>query len=469
MTVAYTDPDASADDANAAQDAAGNDADSFSSAIEVQTLVAWEFTVTPSLPDPDDPTIMVATLTENGDPITATATITNGVTFTTDRPVMLEWGGLDLTTGGVIGAGNTTAIAIRAGASTGSLQVRAPDTDTLPMYDPPLTFPLSATFGATEIGRVTLTRVDDDEVSVVKLEATPSTVAEGESITLTATLTLPFGFGAEVGPVELAVTDPHGALSGPPPSSLPLTSGNAKATWTVTAADNVVANESARSITIEVLDNDMASPVAPDAPRSLTAWPSNQQVTLSWLAPLSDGGSATLRYQYQRKAGSGSFGAWSDIPNSAPGQANVGSYTVMGLTNNVAYTFKVRAQNVVGNSAASNQAAGTPRPLTTPGAPREPRVSSGDGKLIVQWAAPTWDGGTPILRSTKSRYYHGASPYRAARGRRLRRPHRGGVPGCPAFRPHARPVHPRSELEWHQRQVPWHTKLSSSTGSSASS
>ena len=192
-------------------------------------------------------------------------------------------------------------------------------------------------------------------------------------------------------------------------------------------------------------------------------------MTLSWLAPLSDGGSATLRYQYQRKAGSGSFGAWSDIPNSAPGQANVGSYTVMGLTNNVAYTFKVRAQNVVGNSAASNQAAGTPRPLTTPGAPREPRVSSGDGKLIVQWAAPTWDGGTPILRSTKSRYYHGASPYRAARGRRLRRPHRGGVPGCPAFRPHARPVHPRSELEWHQRQVPWHTKLSSSTGSSASS
>ena len=59
-------------------------------------------------------------------------------------------------------------------------------------------------------------------------------------------------------------------------------------------------------------------------------------MTLSWLAPLSDGGSATLRYQYQRKAGSGSFGAWSDIPNSAPGQANVGSYTVMGLTNNVA-------------------------------------------------------------------------------------------------------------------------------------
>ena len=337
------------------------------------------------------------------------------------------------------------------------------------MYDPPLTFPLSATFGATEIGRVTLTRVDDDEVPVVKLEATPSTVAEGESITLAATLTLPFGFAAEVGAVELAVTDPYGALSGPPPAALPLSSGNAKGTWTVTAADDVVANESARSITIEVLDNDMASPVAPDAPRSLTAWPSNQQVTLSWLAPLSDGGSATLRYQYQRKAGSGSFGAWSDIPNSAPGQANVGSYTVMGLTNNVAYTFKVRAQNVVGNSAASNQAAGTPRPLTTPGAPREPRVSSGDGKLIVQWAAPTWDA----ARRSCALQNHGIiTVHRHIErhaGDALRRPHRGGVPGCPAFRPHARPVHPRSELEWHQRQVPWHTKLSSSTGSSTSS
>ena len=416
VTVAYTDPDASADDANAAQDAAGNDADSFSSAIGVRSLAEWEFTVTPSLPDPDDPTIMVATLTENGDPITATATITNGVAFTTDQTVTLEWGGLDLTTGVVVAAGNTTAITIRAGASTGSLQVRAPDTDTLPMYDPPLRFPLSATFGATEIGRVTLTRVDDDEVPVVKLEATPSTVAEGESITLAATLTLPFGFAAEVGAVELAVTDPHGALSGPPP---PLSSGNAKATWTVTAADDVVSNEGARSITfelqrnphfpfytqgepssvtIEVLDNDMAPPVAPDAPRSLTVWASHQQVTLSWLAPLSDGGSEILRYQYRRKVGSGSFGAWTDIPNSAPGQANAGSSTVTGLTNEVAYTFKVRAQNVVGYSAASNEAAGTPRPLTTPRAPRDPRMSSGDGKLIVQWAAPSWDGGSPILR-----------------------------------------------------------------------
>ena len=94
MTVAYTDPDASADDANAAQDAAGNDADSFSSAIGVRSLAEWEFTVTPPLPDPDDPTIMVATLTENGDPITATATITNGVAFTTDQTVTLGVGRL---------------------------------------------------------------------------------------------------------------------------------------------------------------------------------------------------------------------------------------------------------------------------------------------------------------------------------------------------------------------------------------
>ena len=36
--------------------------------------------------------------------------------------------------------------------------------------------------------------------------------------------------------------------------------------------------------------------------------------------------------------------------------------------------------------------------LTTPGKPRAPQISSGNGSVIVQWLAPSFDGGTPILR-----------------------------------------------------------------------
>ena len=36
--------------------------------------------------------------------------------------------------------------------------------------------------------------------------------------------------------------------------------------------------------------------------------------------------------------------------------------------------------------------------LTTPGKPRAPQISSGNGSVIVQWLAPSFDGGSPILR-----------------------------------------------------------------------
>ena len=56
------------------------------------------------------------------------------------------------------------------------------------------------------------------------------------------------------------------------------------------------------------------------------------------------------------------------------------------------------------SSANYNQATATftvtvyePVP-TTPGKPHAPQISSGNGRVIVQWLAPSFDGGTPILR-----------------------------------------------------------------------
>ena len=50
----------------------------------------------------------------------------------------------------------------------------------------------------------------------------------------------------------------------------------------------------------------------PGVPRNLSAvpGPGDGQVTLSWTAPSSDGGSAITRYEYRYKVGSGAFGSW---------------------------------------------------------------------------------------------------------------------------------------------------------------
>ena len=96
----------------------------------------------------------------------------------------------------------------------------------------------------------------------------------------------------------------------------------------------------------------------PAAPTGLTATAGEDgggAVTLSWTAPT--GGGAVSRYEYQQRAGTGAYGAWTRIPNSG---ASTTSYTVPGLTNGTAYTFRVRAVNGAGAGAASTEATATP-------------------------------------------------------------------------------------------------------------
>ena len=96
----------------------------------------------------------------------------------------------------------------------------------------------------------------------------------------------------------------------------------------------------------------------PAAPTGLTATAGEDgggAVTLSWTAPT--GGGAVSRYEYQQKAGTGAYGAWTRIPNSG---ASTTSHTVPGLTDGTAYTFRVRAVNSAGAGAASTEATATP-------------------------------------------------------------------------------------------------------------
>ena len=67
----------------------------------------------------------------------------------------------------------------------------------------------------------------------------------------------------------------------------------------------------------------------PGAPRGLTATGGDQQVTLRWNAPASDGGTPIVRYEYRSQEGGSGFTSWTPIA----GGASATSYTVTGLDN----------------------------------------------------------------------------------------------------------------------------------------
>ena len=123
--------------------------------------------------------------------------------------------------------------------------------------------------------------------------------------------------------------------------------------------------------------------VAPDTPSSLSATPGNRQVMLSWVQP--SGGAALTHYEYEQDGS----GTWTSTGGKAP------SYTVTGLTNGQSYTFRVRAVNSAGPSAASGSQSATPT-TTAPEALQSLSFTPGDGQVTLRWRAPANDGGEPI-------------------------------------------------------------------------
>ena len=71
------------------------------------------------------------------------------------------------------------------------------------------------------------------------------------------------------------------------------------------------------------------------------------------------------------------------------------SCTISGLTNGVSHSFEVRARNSAGTSPASNAVTATPGASTVVRAPRAPRslsATTGDGRVTLNWSAPTGGG-----------------------------------------------------------------------------
>ena len=138
---------------------------------------------------------------------------------------------------------------------------------------------------------------------------------------------------------------------------------------------------------------------APEAPTSVNALPGNTVVTLSWVAPINDGGSAITKYQYQYQEENGSWGLWMDIDDSAPPNGkNKESYTVPGLSNDTEYTFQMRAVNNSGIGSTSLPTKVTPvAALTAPSPPRNLRATTGeDTQVTLVWEVSATDGGSEI-------------------------------------------------------------------------
>lgn len=79
-------------------------------------------------------------------------------------------------------------------------------------------------------------------------------------------------------------------------------------------------------------------PELPGVPQNVTAAAGDGQAALSWTAPISDGGSAILRYEVSADNGL----SWVSAGINT-------SYTFTGLTNGSSYTLKVRAVNITGD------------------------------------------------------------------------------------------------------------------------
>lgn len=145
-----------------------------------------------------------------------------------------------------------------------------------------------------------------------------------------------------------------------------------------------------------------ATPAAPNtvpgAPTLNSATAGNGQVTLSWTAPSSDGGTAITGYKVYR-------GTATNGETLLTTLGAVSSYTDTGLTNGQRYFYKVSAVNAVGDSALSNELSTVP--ATVPGAPVLNSATAGNGQVTLSWSAPSSNGGSPV---TLYSIYRGAAP-----------------------------------------------------------
>jgi len=191
------------------------------------------------------------------------------------------------------------------------------------------------------------------------ISASPSALAikAGASGSSTIKVTSLNGFS---GTVTLAATAPNGWSASPSPPSLTVSSGgSASSTLTITVPSTTAAGTYTVNVTgtsgslVHSATVTANVQTVPSAPQNLKATAGNAQVTLSWSAPSSNGGSAIANYNVYRATASGGETVLTTI-------GNVLAYTDPAVTNGQTYYYQVTAVNSVGESTRSNEANATP-------------------------------------------------------------------------------------------------------------
>jgi subtilase family serine protease len=157
------------------------------------------------------------------------------------------------------------------------------------------------------------------------------------------TVTAPTGWTVSVNPTSLTVASGGSATS---TLSITVPSNTAAGTYTVNVTGTSGSLVHSAAVTANVQ-------TVPSAPQSLKATAGNVQVTLSWSAPSSNGGSAIANYKVYRGTASGGDTLFATI-------GNLLAYSDTAVTNGQTYYYQVTAVNSVGESSRSNEANATP-------------------------------------------------------------------------------------------------------------
>jgi titin len=133
------------------------------------------------------------------------------------------------------------------------------------------------------------------------------------------------------------------------------------------------------------------SDVVPGTPTSVATTSSNAEATVTWLAPVSNGGTAVTGYSV----------AWASnaVQGMTSGSAVVAAattaYSLTGLVNGVTYAFTVTATNAAGNGAASTSVAAVP--YTRAGSPSNLVANAlAGGQVNLTWSPPGDNGGAGL-------------------------------------------------------------------------
>lgn len=123
----------------------------------------------------------------------------------------------------------------------------------------------------------------------------------------------------------------------------------------------------------------------PDAPSGLSARPGDAEVTLTWNAPATDGGSQVSDYfVLVSDDGGEQWSVFDHVPSATT------SLKVTGLANGQSHLFQVAAMNAVGTGAFARSSPVTP--VALPAAPLNLQAIPGDRQATLSWTATTSPG-----------------------------------------------------------------------------